>query len=139
MTDAISGNTLVIDKSQKALYHAALSISSNYLTTLEAMAVELLAGTGISRQDALALLRPLIQGGVDNLANIGLPDSLTGPISRGDSSTVEKHLLAMESAPDSHRKLYKMMGLETLRLASEKGKMAPGSEALIRQLLANDD
>jgi len=138
ITDEISGNTIVIDKDKKALYHAALSVSSNYLTTLEAMAIEMLAGAGITRQDALALLSPLIQGSVDNLANTGLPDALTGPISRGDAQTVEKHMRVLETGPEAHLKLYKMLGLETLKLAIEKGKMAEGSEELIEKLLNNN-
>jgi predicted short-subunit dehydrogenase-like oxidoreductase (DUF2520 family) len=138
ITNEISGNTIVIDKDKKALYHAALSFSSNYLTTLEAIAIEMLIEAGISRQNALALLMPLIQGSVDTLANFSLPDALTGPMSRGDAKTIEKHLRAMEEGPESHLKLYKMMGLEALKLARAKGKMAQGSEEMIQNLLIND-
>ncbi|MCP4993579.1 MAG: DUF2520 domain-containing protein, partial [Gammaproteobacteria bacterium] len=107
ITNDISGNTIVIDKDKKALYHAALSFSSNYLTTVEAIAIEMLTETGISRQNALALLMPLIQGSVDTLANCGLPDALTGPMSRGDAKTIEKHLRAMKQGPESHLQIYK--------------------------------
>jgi len=138
ITNEISGNTIVIDKDKKALYHAALSFSSNYLTTLEAIAIEMLTETGISRQNALALLMPLIQGSVDTLANCSLPDALTGPMSRGDVRTIEKHLHAMEGGAESHQQIYKMMGLEALKLARAKGKMAQGSEEIIRNLLIND-
>lgn len=138
ITNEISGNTIVIDKDKKALYHAALSFSSNYLTTLEAIAIEMLTETGISRQNALALLMPLIQGSVDTLANCSLPDALTGPMSRGDVRTIEKHLHAMEGGAESHIQIYKMMGLEALKLARAKGKMAQGSEGMIQNLLIND-
>ncbi len=135
ITNEISGKTAVIDKSKKALYHAALSLSSNYLITLEAIAVEMLAGAGISRQHALGLLMPLIQGSVDTLAQSGLPDALTGPISRGDAQTIEKHIHAMGEIPQEHQQIYKVMGLETLKLAIAKGKMAEGGETNIHQLL----
>ncbi len=138
ITNEISGNTIVIDKDKKALYHAALSFSSNYLTTLEAIAIEMLTETGISRQNALALLMPLIQGSVDTLANCSLPDALTGPMSRGDVRTIEKHLHAMKGGAESHQQIYKMMGLEALKLARAKGKMAQGSEEMIQNLLIND-
>ena len=139
ITNAISGNSFVIAKDKKALYHAALSVSSNYLATLEATAIKMLTETGISKQNALALLMPLIQGSVDSLSNLGLPDALTGPISRGDVQTIEKHLCAMQKGPESQRSLYKTLGLETLKLAKAKGQMARGSEELIRELLVNDD
>ncbi len=134
----ISGKTTVINKDKKALYHAALSLSSNYLTTLEAIAVEMLAEAGISRQKALSLLMPLVQGSVDTLASSGLPDALTGPISRGDVKTIENHLHAMEGGAEAHLPIYKMMGLETLKLARAKGKMAQGSEGVIQKLLSSD-
>ncbi len=135
ITNDLSGKTTVIDKRKKALYHAALSLSSNYLITLEAIAVEMLAGAGISRQNALDLLIPLIQGSVDTLAQSGLPDALTGPISRGDAQTIEKHLLAIGEIPQEYQQIYKVMGLESLKLATARGKMAEGGATNIHQLL----
>jgi len=137
IANAISGKITVIDKDKKALYHAALSIASNYLTTIEAIAVDLLTKAGIPRENTLALLMPLIQGSVDTLADCNLPDALTGPISRGDVMTIEKHLRAIEAATEAHLPLYKMLGLETLKIASAKGKMAQGSEEVILQLLSD--
>jgi len=131
----ISGKSTVIDKHKKPLYHAALSVASNYLITLESIAVELLATAGIPKQQALSLLMPLIQGSVDTLVQSGLPDAITGPISRGDTKTIEKHLHALGNEPESSLQFYKMMGLEALKLAKARQNMAPGSEILIRDLL----
>ena len=138
IANEISGKTTVIGRDKKALYHAALSLSSNYLTTLEAMAVEMLTEAGISRQHALSLLMPLIQGSVDTLANCDLPDALTGSISRGDVKTIGQHLQAMKDGPETRLQIYKMMGLETLKLARARGKMAQGSEEKIQKLLSGD-
>jgi len=134
----ISGKFTIIDKDNKALYHAALSVSSNYLTTLEATAIDMLTQAGIPRQNALSLLMPLIQGSVDTLANCDLSDALTGSISRGDVKTVEQHLQAMRDGPEAHLQIYRLMGLETLKLAEARGKMAPGSEKKIQKLLSNE-
>ena len=139
ITNKISGKTTVIDKDKKALYHAALSIASNYLTTIEAIAVDLLTQAGIPRENTLSLLVPLIQGSVDTLADCGLPDALTGSISRGDAKTIEKHLQAIEKRSKTHLEVYKLLGLETLKIAQEKGKMAPGSNKAIHRLLSSDD
>jgi phosphoribosylformylglycinamidine (FGAM) synthase PurS component len=59
-------------------------------------------------------------------------------MSRGDARTIEKHLHAMEEGPESRLRIYKMMGLEALKLARAKGKMAQGSEEMIQNLLVND-
>jgi predicted short-subunit dehydrogenase-like oxidoreductase (DUF2520 family) len=135
LVDDISAKSLSIDKDKKALYHTALSLASNYLIALESVAVDMLAGTGIARQEALSLILPLIRGSVDTLVNCGLPDALTGPISRGDVQTIEKHLRALDDSPSSQRQIYRILGLETLRIAQAKGKMTPGSAAQIEDLL----
>jgi len=137
IVDDISGKSTVIDKDKKALYHAALSVSANYLIALESTAVELLTAAGIARKDALDFLMPLIQGSVDTLAHNGLPNALTGPISRGDVATIKKHLDSLADATGTNLQLYKTMGLEALKLAEAKQKMVPGSESLIRNLLTD--
>ena len=68
-----------IGKSDKALYHAALCVASNYLVVLERVAVEMLAKAGVDPADALPALMPLIRGAADNLSDCGLPDALTRP------------------------------------------------------------
>jgi len=111
-------------------------MASNYLITLEHVAVKLLAQAGIEGRTALKLLMPLIQGAVDNLEQAGMPQALTGPISRGDTATLEKHLAALEMQPASIRDLYRQLGVESLELGEAKGNMAPGSAEKIRQLLS---
>lgn len=133
----ISGKAIVISKEKKVLYHAALSVASNYLNTLVAAAVEMLELTGIPGEDALDLLMPLIRGGVDNLGTNGLPGALTGPISRGDAGTVSKHLHALQDGPDELLQLYRIMGMETLKLARAKGKMDPAGAQQIKEMLQN--
>jgi predicted short-subunit dehydrogenase-like oxidoreductase (DUF2520 family) len=81
----------------RAAYHAAASMASNFLTALEG-AAERLAGTaGVER----ALLVPLVRAAVDNWARLGAADALTGPIARGDHETVARQRAAVaERAPD---------------------------------------
>jgi predicted short-subunit dehydrogenase-like oxidoreductase (DUF2520 family) len=88
--------TTVADE-DRAAYHAAASIASNFLVTLEG-AAERLAGTaGVDR----ALLAPLVRAAVENWARLGAADALTGPIARGDEETVARQRAAVaERAPD---------------------------------------
>jgi predicted short-subunit dehydrogenase-like oxidoreductase (DUF2520 family) len=69
----------------RAAYHAAASIASNFLITLEAAAERLAATAGIDR----ALLVPLVRATVENWAALGSQGALTGPVARGDDATVE--------------------------------------------------
>ncbi len=135
LAETLSGRVMRIGKSDKALYHAALCVASNYLVVLERVAVEMLAKAGVDPADALPALMPLIRGAADNLSDCGLPDALTGPISRGDTETVMQHLRALEEKCGDYLPLYKELGRQALLIATEKGKMAPGSAAPLLEML----
>jgi predicted short-subunit dehydrogenase-like oxidoreductase (DUF2520 family) len=88
--------TRVADE-DRAAYHAAASIASNFLVTLEGAAERLAASAGVER----ALLVPLVRAAVENWAARGAEDALTGPIARGDEETVARQRAAVEErAPD---------------------------------------
>jgi predicted short-subunit dehydrogenase-like oxidoreductase (DUF2520 family) len=90
-----------ISDAERAAYHAAASISSNFLVTLQAAAERLAAGAGIAPDDARALLGPLVRGTVDNWLERGPRAALTGPVARGDDATVQRQRAAVEHhAPD---------------------------------------
>jgi predicted short-subunit dehydrogenase-like oxidoreductase (DUF2520 family) len=81
----------------RAAYHAAASIASNFLVTLEAAAERLLATAGPERE----LLVPLVRATVENWAELGSRRALTGPVARGDEETVSRQRSAVaERTPD---------------------------------------
>ena len=86
-----------VDDADRAAYHAAASIASNFLVTLEA-AAERLAGTaGVDRQ----ALAPLVRTAVETWAELGAERALTGPIARGDEATVARQRAAvLERTPE---------------------------------------
>ena len=88
--------TTVADE-DRAAYHAAASIASNFLTTLEGAAERLAATAGVERE----LLAPLVRASVENWARLGAERAMTGPIARGDEATVERQRAAIaERTPD---------------------------------------
>jgi predicted short-subunit dehydrogenase-like oxidoreductase (DUF2520 family) len=88
--------TRVADE-DRAAYHAAASIASNFLVTLEGAAERLAATAGVDR----ALLAPLVRAAVENWAARGAEHALTGPIARGDHETVMRQRAAVaERTPD---------------------------------------
>jgi predicted short-subunit dehydrogenase-like oxidoreductase (DUF2520 family) len=81
----------------RAAYHAAASIASNFLVTLEAAAERVAATAGIDREQ----LAPLVRAAVENWAALGPERALTGPIARGDGATVARQREAvLERAPE---------------------------------------
>jgi predicted short-subunit dehydrogenase-like oxidoreductase (DUF2520 family) len=90
-----------IDDSARAAYHAAASIASNFVVTLEWMAERVASTAGIEPEDARRMLAPLVRQTVDNWAERGPADALTGPIARGDELTVQRQRAAVaNAAPD---------------------------------------
>lgn len=119
MVEDLGGRSFIILDKDKALYHAAACIVSNYTVSLMHWASQLYSRFGLSSEEASAALLPLLQGTVKNIREIGATQGLTGPISRGDSITVEAHLAALAS--EGEKDLYTQLGLYTLGVAVEKG------------------
>ena len=92
---------VAIADDQRAAYHAAASIASNFLVTLEAAAEAVAAGAGIDAVDARRLLGPLVRTSVENWLALGPRAALTGPVARGDELTVAAQRAAVAaSAPE---------------------------------------
>jgi predicted short-subunit dehydrogenase-like oxidoreductase (DUF2520 family) len=86
-----------VAEADRARYHAAASMASNFLVTLEAAAERLAADVGVERH----LLVPLVRAAVENWAHLGGDEALTGPVARGDEATVAAQRSAVaEAAPD---------------------------------------
>jgi predicted short-subunit dehydrogenase-like oxidoreductase (DUF2520 family) len=85
-------------------------------------ASELMAmATNSGKDDALRMLAPLARTALENGLKQGPVAALTGPIERGDTSTVALHLAALAAAPGRIRNLYAAAGLQTLDLARRRG------------------
>jgi predicted short-subunit dehydrogenase-like oxidoreductase (DUF2520 family) len=104
-----------LNEDQRAAYHAAASIASNFLVTLEESAAELLERAGV--EDGRELLAPLVLRSAANWSALGA-DALTGPIARGDEATVERHLAAIEEEMPELLELYRALADRTRTLAA---------------------
>jgi predicted short-subunit dehydrogenase-like oxidoreductase (DUF2520 family) len=96
LSAACGMNAVEIDDVDRAAYHAAASMASNFLVTLEDAAEVMLRTTGADR----SILMPLIRASLENWGAMGA-SALTGPIARGDEATVARQRAAIvERAPD---------------------------------------
>jgi predicted short-subunit dehydrogenase-like oxidoreductase (DUF2520 family) len=99
----------------RAAYHAAASIASNFLVTLEAAAEQLAASAGVERH----ALVPLVRATVENWAAIGPERALTGPIGRGDEATVERQRAALAERTPELLPLFDALAEATRELAHQ--------------------
>jgi predicted short-subunit dehydrogenase-like oxidoreductase (DUF2520 family) len=97
-----------LDDSARTLYHAGAVFVSNYLVTLHRAAAMLFESAGAPPE----ALEPLMRRTIEN------DFELTGPISRGDWTTVEAHRAAIRAARPELDDLYETLAGATLALAT---------------------
>lgn len=136
---AIGGTPFQIRDTDKALYHAAACITSNYLVTLTATARDLLTTCGFEQQQALELLRPLLKATSDNLLHLSPENALTGPIVRGDTGTVTRHLEALGTDSPEMTRLYRELGKATVKLALNSSRLPALPATQLAQLFDRND
>jgi predicted short-subunit dehydrogenase-like oxidoreductase (DUF2520 family) len=109
-----------IDDEGRAAYHAAASVASNFLVTLQAAAERIAAGAGLEPAAARALLLPLVRQTLDNLSELGPATALTGPVARGDEDTVAAQRRAVEEVVPELLGLFDELVHHTRELAAVK-------------------
>jgi predicted short-subunit dehydrogenase-like oxidoreductase (DUF2520 family) len=103
---------------QRATYHAAASIASNFLVTLLAEAEALADAAGIEGFDARQMLGPLVRTTVENWIAVGPKLALTGPVARGDHATVAAQRAAIAARHPQLEPLFDQLVERTEALAS---------------------
>jgi predicted short-subunit dehydrogenase-like oxidoreductase (DUF2520 family) len=123
LTEALNGTFIELKASDKVVYHAAAVIACNYLVTLVKLADDLWQTFGVPRDQATKALLPLLRGTLNNIAGVGVPQCLTGPIARGDVGTVKKHIEALRKEAPDVLSTYCELGLQTIHVALAKGRI----------------
>lgn len=131
---------VAIAEADRPLYHAALAHGSNHVMTLMGQSMQLLHKIGVDQPDRM--LGPLVRATVDNALASG-ENALTGPVARGDVTTVAAHVAALAElvGPDraassaGHDLLdgYRALGRLTARRAADSDRI---DETTYRAVLA---
>ncbi|WP_460798172.1 DUF2520 domain-containing protein [Microbacterium sp. GXF0217] len=93
---ALGATPFRVQDADRPAYHAASALASNLILPVLDAAEQVALSAGV--HDARALLAPLVRRAVDNWVERGASEALTGPIARGDESTVERHRAAIDAA-----------------------------------------
>jgi len=123
MAAAVDGDWIELKASDRVVYHAAAVIACNYLITLVKLATDLWQTFSIPPAKATQALLPLLRGDLNNIDTIGIPQCLTGPIARGDTGTIKKHLDALQKVAPALLPTYKELGRQTIPIAIAKGRI----------------
>jgi predicted short-subunit dehydrogenase-like oxidoreductase (DUF2520 family) len=140
---AVGARTLDIPPGRKAAYHAAAVMGSTFPAVLASVASHLLQSLGVTEVSSSHAIESLMTGALANLENAIPDDALTGPVMRGDSVTIGKHLTALKSFP-SALQVYRALttaaveiaernGLDQERVAALRGTVAATGRPLTRE------
>jgi predicted short-subunit dehydrogenase-like oxidoreductase (DUF2520 family) len=129
----LGGTVEWIAEADRPLYHAALAHGANHLVTLVNDAADLLRAAGVRRPERL--LAPLLRAALENTLRLG-DAALTGPVARGDTGTLTRHLAVLgRTAPDSVA-AYRALARRTADRAVAAGRLPAADAAALREALA---
>lgn len=135
IVEALGGTAVRVRDEDKALYHAAACVASNYFVALVHCAQNIYASLGVSQDIALRALLPLIKGTLANIESQGTAKALTGPIARGDIGPIEEHLTGFAAKIPEKERLYCELGKYTTLVALEKGTISEETQRKFHELL----
>jgi predicted short-subunit dehydrogenase-like oxidoreductase (DUF2520 family) len=115
---SLAGRVIRLRDDQRTIYHAAAVVASNHLVALMGQVQHLAESIGLDLDDFVDLARQSL----DDVRSVGPEAALTGPASRGDLSTIDAHLAAMDEAD---RSAYVAMANAAFDLAERRRSQLP--------------
>lgn len=128
MIRQMNGVAVRLSGGNKAAYHAAGLFACVFVLVLMETGTRLLMSQGFKRRQAMRALLPLARQTLDNFETVGPHAAWTGPLSRGDFSTVQRHIQALADGDEEFLESYQALSRLTARLLSSQ------SGAMLKQL-----
>ena len=109
--------------------------AGGFVALLDAIA-ELGKAAGMDEEGALAVYGGLIEQTLGNARALGIRAALTGPMTRGDIGTLQRHLEALQRLAPAATALYAAAAEREIALAESRGALAPQAAESMRRILA---
>src|ERR1039458_3898762 len=131
MIRQMGGAAVRLSGANKAAYHAAGIFACANVLALVETATRLLMSQGFKRRQATRALLALTRQMLDNLERIGPRGAWTGPMIRGDFTTVQRHVGALSAFPPEYLDAYKTLSrLSALVLSDDPGALLQKLDAI---------
>ena len=139
MAEALGAHPVRLAPGTKAAYHAAAVLAAGgFVALLDAIA-ELGQVAGLDEAGSLAIYGRLAEQTLANARALGIARALTGPMTRGDIGTLERHLATLHAHAPAVLPLYAAAAEREIALAEGRGALAPEAAAAMRRSLAQRD
>jgi predicted short-subunit dehydrogenase-like oxidoreductase (DUF2520 family) len=118
----IGARSLIIPNKKKELYHMGGVVTSNFMVALAHIAMKIYEKIGLNEKTTLQLLRPIMFQTLENLQQLGIADSLTGPVVRNDLSTISNHSRILKQLNPDFQNVYKDLTAICFRITKHKNQ-----------------
>ena len=135
LVTSIGGTWLPVSAIDRGLYHASVSIISNVTKAVAWKAQKWQQRAGLPAETATAVTHQLLASTMEDLFRSGARQSITGPVVRGDTSTIEAHIAAIRAAHPEDVDVYRILARTVLELAQERGDLDAGTLGRFKVLL----
>jgi predicted short-subunit dehydrogenase-like oxidoreductase (DUF2520 family) len=136
MAEAIGGVPVRLAPGSKVAYHAAAVLAAGGVIALLDTIREVAAVLGLDEAGAIGIYLPLVEQTVANARSLGIAAALTGPATRGDAGTIAAHLVALTAGAPDAVPVYRALVERSVRIAIERGALAPEASERLRSALA---
>ena len=120
MACRLGGKAIILKPEDRPIYHASAVMSCGHLVALIKAATDMWEIMGLPQEEALPIILPLAETTLANLSRAETYTSLTGPVPRGDTVTLQKHLDALEQRLPRTTLPYASLALGSLPLAGAR-------------------
>jgi predicted short-subunit dehydrogenase-like oxidoreductase (DUF2520 family) len=135
LVTAIGGTWLPVTSIDRGLYHASVSIISNITKAVAWKAQKWQRRAGLPEETARAVTHQLLQSTMEDLFRTSARQSITGPVVRGDTSTIAAHIHAIEASHPEDVEIYRVLARTVLELAQERGDLDENTLSRFKILL----
>ena len=123
LVTSIGGTWLPVAEIDRGLYHASVSIISNITKAVAWKAQKWQRKAGLPEATAAAVTYQLLASTMEDLFRSGARQSITGPVVRGDTSTIEAHIEAIRASHPEDVEVYCVLARTVLELAQDRGDL----------------
>ncbi len=135
LADALGARHIYLTAEMRPAYHASAVMACGLVAGLVGLAADMWQEMGLTREDGLRALSPLVSATAEQIGDLGIPAAITGPFARGDVGTVRAHLDATGRRGRDVFRAYAALALAQLPIAREQGNISEEEYATIEALL----
>ena len=138
LAGALRSQVIKIHSNDRDLYHAICILNCGLISSLIAHSSKLWAHIGIDSEIGLQATLPMLKTTLDSISKFGSLESITGPLIRGDTKTIKRHLQVLDKYSKDSKKLYMYLSALTIDVGKSRFNFSDAKLHEIRQILDLD-